>query len=518
MSDDFKSDLQKVSSDFCATSTAHGVQHLHLSTNGNQFHKLIFWSAVFFATIGGSSFHLYSLITAYLDYEYYETTTSDAKIRLQFPHVTICSHGPISIYFTKNHLTEIAPLYARTVPVKQYLVRANNYSSYSEANTYMYIHRLTTLEGIFANLPSKKKHISSLSVEELVISCTFAEQPCSYQNFTRYIHSQYMNCYTFKDNRSDLGNIKNKIGPQFGLSLILKGPERHQALKYYDVYSNTGNINGLRISIHEPGTLPNIQETGFEISAGVSTTIGLKQETFARLQTPKSSCQEEQWISTYSGAFKKTFNTCIQLCTLEFIKRKCSCITTKVPILQADVDYCLRINTSMNIEEVIERGVCEIQHSGKSDEDFEKCSEQCVWRCNEINYVPRAYVSSWPTEPSIHDFVQKYIISLDEEHPMRKYYQLIQNHYSGFSEARIWPTYQEFVSLILSTAAGNTFDQTFLSQVVEKLSLSVELDTKLQNFTTLLEAEEHWVKTTFYRLNIYWHDSSVQAHRQVGNI
>ncbi len=341
---DFKTDLQKVSSEFCATSTAHGVQHL--VTDGKQFQKLIFWGTIFIATIGGSSFHLYSLITAYLDYEYYETTTSDAKVSLQFPHITICSHGPASIYKAKHHLIELAVVYARFVPIKEYVFGAGNNASYTNANTQIYLHRIQTLQGMFANLPDSKKDILTIAVEELVISCTFAEQPCGYHNFSLYINSQYMNCYTFKDNRSDVSTIKNKVGAEFGLSLILKGPERHQALKYYEMYSNTGNIYGLRISIHEPGTPPNIQETGFEISPGFSTSIGLKQETFERLQTPESSCQAEEWISTSSGDFKKTFNTCIQSCTLEFIKRKCSCVTTKVPILQHDDDYCLRVNAS----------------------------------------------------------------------------------------------------------------------------------------------------------------------------
>ncbi len=157
------------------------------------------------------------------------------------------------------------------------------------------------------------------------------------------------------------------------------------------------------------------------------------------------------------------------------------------------------------MEETISRGVCEIEHSGKSDEEFKKCSEQCVWRCNEISYVPMTYVSAWPTEQSIRDFVEKYIVPLDEEHPIRKYYNSIQNHYSHNPKVRIWPTLPEFIHLIQTTAAENKFNENFINQVVAKLSLSADIDTKLQNFTTFFEAEEHWVKTTFYRFKFFFY-------------
>ncbi len=289
-----KCHLQRASKDFCRDSTSPAVQHL--SENEKSSTRLLFWSLIAIVTLLGSVFHIYSLVSAYLKYDYYELITHDSEESLQFPHVSICDPYSPSVYMINKYIEEnmqtFSKLILASMKVNEYLKDNKNIdtSTSTSIDIGVFIARLLSMEAIYANLPAERKYISSLSIQELLVECYYGDRPCGYENFTRYIHPEYGSCYTYNSSNLDptSGNI---VGPNNGLSLILKSQTFNEADPTYLLSTNLGNSVGLFVDIHQPGTMPNIIDTGFVIEPGQSTSVGLKQKIYKRIKTPKMTCQ-----------------------------------------------------------------------------------------------------------------------------------------------------------------------------------------------------------------------------------
>ena len=52
------------------------------------------------------------------------------------------------------------------------------------------------------------------------------------------------------------------------------------------MFSNVGNGNSLRLTIHEPGTLPIVTESGIDLHTGSTTSIGINVKNVKRLDEP----------------------------------------------------------------------------------------------------------------------------------------------------------------------------------------------------------------------------------------
>ena len=59
---------------------------------------------------------------------------------------------------------------------------------------------------------------------------------------------------------------ENQIGPENGLSLILRGESA--VSPFYERNSKVGNTVSFRVSIHEPNTVPMIIDKGMELLPG----------------------------------------------------------------------------------------------------------------------------------------------------------------------------------------------------------------------------------------------------------
>ncbi len=284
-----KTNLQNVSTDFCTNSTAHGVQHL--SVKEKSFPKMFFWSLIFIATVMGSSMHLYFLVSSYLEYNYYESIMNNMEKALVFPHLTICDPYAVSPYRINQYLEENMQSMYKIALMSHLAWEYVKDDQSADINNEIYIHHLLTLQSISANLPHAKRYISSISIQELLVWCSYGEQACGYENFTLYMDPSYLNCYTFKPSNMD-PTVKMPVGPEYGLSIILKAQQITETDPVYEMFTNLGNTIGLHVSLHEPGTIPNIYDHSFTIEPGKTTSIGLKQKTFQRIQTPKSNCLE----------------------------------------------------------------------------------------------------------------------------------------------------------------------------------------------------------------------------------
>ena len=213
MSSTLKTNLQDVSTEFCTNLTAHGVQHL--SVKGKSLPKMFFWSMVFVLTIAGSCTHLYFLVYSYLQYNFYETVTNDNEQTPLFPHVTICDPYAVSVLSLNQHLHENMQAIYKMALTSYLALEYASENNLTDTSTDIYMHNLLTSPSIYANLPPGKRNITSISIQEMLVWCSFGDQSCGYDNFTLYMHPNYLNCYTFKPFNTSLpGEIS--VGPEYG--------------------------------------------------------------------------------------------------------------------------------------------------------------------------------------------------------------------------------------------------------------------------------------------------------------
>ncbi len=67
-------------SQFCTNASAHGFYHLH---SNKSVSKKIIWLLLLGTIFVATSFHIYSLVSCYLRYNYYTAVTSDADLPLK---------------------------------------------------------------------------------------------------------------------------------------------------------------------------------------------------------------------------------------------------------------------------------------------------------------------------------------------------------------------------------------------------------------------------------------------------
>ncbi len=525
MPTELKDNLQTVSSDFCANSTAHVVPHLPIREKSVP--RTFFWSMVFIATMAGSSIHLYSIINSYLEYSTFETITNEMNKDLIFPHVTICDPRSLSAWNIKDNIEDYLLTLYKTQVFHEYVnEKMSEFSKEFLQSVQHLLGETASLQMVYANLPIGKKNISGVGIDEILVHCGYKDQGCDYDNFTVYAHPVMLNCYTFKHTHN-VKDKENTVGGEYGLSLLLRSESYQGYQNSYDTYSSLGNTHSLLVSLHEPGTMPNLDEAVFEIAPGWSTSIGLKQKTFHRIQTPKSSCLEQQWLNTPSGTFKKTFETCIKMCRLEYTLRKCKCISlvNTPPILKDESNYCLNVNLS-NLYESVYRSVCHLEEIGGSDSELTKCKESCLWPCDMIKYDTSRFSSVWPNSASIPDFIKTYIECLENYDLPKIYHNILKENYiDDSSNIEDYFGYDDenltriddmtFYNWILDNTNKTKFEDVNAKQFKSGTVIIPTVPDSLKNQSSLQEAQEKWIRQSFYRLNIYWMESSVEVHNQV---
>ncbi len=87
-----KESLTKEFEQFCTTTSAHGFHYLATSSRS----KRAVWIVILVFALGFGVFHLYTLITEYLKYEYHDSIVINNKDQPVFPDVTICDNTGFS--------------------------------------------------------------------------------------------------------------------------------------------------------------------------------------------------------------------------------------------------------------------------------------------------------------------------------------------------------------------------------------------------------------------------------------
>ncbi|CAH1782900.1 unnamed protein product [Owenia fusiformis] len=251
-----------------------------------------------------------------------------------FPSVTLCPVLPVIFdktwYLGYNdmvfqlHSQDIETFYSNNRSVHENLIAP-------------IMNRLVRKEG-YLDLVGDTVRLRTYS--DLIIECRFNGELCNETDFINVTVGSYGNCYTFDTYSTDIFDV-SETGPDFGLRLVLflnsysplneltSRDNFKSELREFD--SNYATLSdGIRMAIHAPGTMPDMDIEGIDLSPGKFITIGLAQDVRTLLEPPYGECTNEQ--NNKDTPYAYTVDLCLRQCQQELMIAKCGCMTFNGPV------------------------------------------------------------------------------------------------------------------------------------------------------------------------------------------
>ncbi len=510
-------ELSSAADQFSSSTSMHGFSHLDPASP-----KLrLFWLCVIFIASVGTIFHLQGLIRIYLEYDSYTTVKSE-QLPLVFPDVTLCSSfGLYDVALARNKMEFFTVVGLQfTKSLSDYITKVP--MSNRDKNMFL------SGETYFATLPRDLQFNIGLRLDDFVLNCKFQGVNCSeVGEFILYKHFIHYNCYTFRYFDS-VGNEKVDIlsGPQNGLSIILVG--NRLPMTFYDHDNNIANVLGLRIAVHEEGTIPPILNNGIDIHPGQSTSIALTSTKYHRLNQPYGKCYEEDPGSSFLNQTMFTYSEtlCNQVLSAQKIYDQCHCVSVKYHNSGRSNDNsqnCFNLaKFAQNMADSIEKALCE--NSFSSVKLQETTFPECVWPCQGINYDMRLSNTKWPAPIIIDDFIDEYVGSLPCTSSIKWYYETLFSFYKNLSskcENNLFlKNYTKFYTREMTREAfkdgingKRPSPEPFINATLRPM-----IDESLTKPGSLEEAKAKWIGKYFYRVNVYFRQSTTEHYRQVASM
>ncbi len=387
--------------------------------------------------------------------------------------------------------------------------------------------RLNNLNELtYANVESNDRYDIGVKLERLIFKCTYNGKPCNMEDFHLYQHPTYINCYTFQPAKDSM-NTEILTGPRMGLSIILHSEAK--IISGYDEMDNSGNTNSIKVAIHPPNTLPFVKNYGIDLTPGHSTSVSLVMKRFERLGKPYSQCKEQELFLLDSREFLSTSGFCREKCIAEAIQKHCNCTSTMFEdiLSHAKYDYCLKIGFNDNFETMNAKTSCEydFMHSLRGL----SCS-QCSSDCLEIKYDFQITMADWPTQEAAQTFINARLPPLSCENPFKYYLSRLLNN------SKVNPTnLKEYEKCPIRSSDNDTLLPFSLVSIKKFLKRPGDILSVLPaNFNETYKYQMHdpdmyadmteanyiksrWVWDSFYRLNVYFRESTVEQHIQVAS-
>ncbi len=493
----------------------HGLNHV-VSAKPAAFR--IFWALLLIGVGVGFSFHLSSLITNYLHFDHYNRVTFDTDGELVFPQVTICDTEPISDFTVKRgDKRMLLQVFRQWQTVLKYAMTTER------SKQQLIFETFSNLQALFGNVPQEILKLA-LQAEDLVLSCKFLNYHCNASDFQLYQHPSFLNCYIFKvPHHVDhfFRHASHKlVGPKNGLSLILTSNIMPNT--FYIEHSHMQNTHSLKVSVTEPGTDPNILDTGIDIMPGVSTSFAISQIEHHRLKSPYANCSEKEQIRISDTVFNSSPNICRKKCLAMHILDACGCRSSGVDLFFNNLtgekaDYCLFWGNT-DFGKHIERAFCEAAVFDNISKDphynlTRGCG--CNWNCFELKYDISISQAQWPQKFTFADFHRR-IIETSRSVNVRETNKILKRYYTEGSLRYPYETIK--ISSLISGIPLGKFDLTnpsVFEHFVENVTFVPDMNPNLLNLTSLHDAISAWITSDFYKLKIYYKTASVEKHHQV---
>ena len=287
-----------------------------------------------------------------------------------------------------------------------------------------------------------------------------------------FMHTSFFKCHTFSASDNNIYS-----GAENGLSLIVamenKMPGSILVHSVANRYSNVENSFGVRIIIHERGTLANPDNSGIDIIPGTSTSIGLHMTSIKKLQNPHGECIDKKHLPG-SNQYKYTSQGCTDMCLSRYVAEQCRCLNDfrPVPATYSHLRSCYYFdNLTVSFQQFNESYFC-MKHKQlnfiRNANGREKC--HCFEACSYPLYDVTTSQNVWPT----HD----YVISI----------------------------YEHLIAESLKYRNATPLFTTFLNDIYE--------DAYNTTNETVQEYFADHMKANFARINVYFESLTVLERKQ----
>ena len=406
---------------FCQHTTAHGwgrVGQTRLAV------VRILWAAITLCALALNATHITLLVTHFLGFQS-EVRLKVELSQIKFPSVTICNTQPMSQSSRQMMTSDPATRIHQWEDVLDNLHQFDGLAALlNQTEQFEKLkQQLHEPRAYFQNIGEEYESVGH-QLRDLVLGCTFSDQPCAPSHFAAFTHQDYFNCYTFNGGKASGQTIVTQsMGPSAGLSLILyletdSGHNIHNGS--YHRYLNVGASAGVRVVIHPQNTRPYPLEQGLDIPPGFSASINLRYKTYTLLGEPYGECLGEH---TASDQYTYTMTDCLLVCQQLYVIDTCGCISSLLPLSDSasSLPYCGRwhVRQLQHLADFLHRVTCEREAMVNFTSYKQRCG--CVAACESQEYTSRLSYSHWPIHTSQQDFYQQYVLD-NPAHPSLKAY------------------------------------------------------------------------------------------------
>ncbi|XP_044160833.1 amiloride-sensitive sodium channel subunit beta isoform X1 [Bufo gargarizans] len=246
---------------------------------------------------------------------------------------------------------------------------------------------LLQFSSIFSKIPLEDKIEMGYKAEEMILTCMFGGETCSYRNFTHIYDQDYGNCYIF--NWGQEGQellVSANPGAEFGLKMVLDIDQE----EYIPFLQTTAAV---RLILHQQRSFPFLKDLGIYAMPGTETSIAVQVDQTEHLEAPYSTCTMDGSDIPVANLYEKynssySIQSCLRSCFQEGMVGQCNCAHYLFP-LPDGAHYC-------NNKEDPDWVSCYYKMKD-SVMEREKCINLCQQPCNDSNYKMTISMAEWPS-------------------------------------------------------------------------------------------------------------------------
>ena len=388
---------------FLDTTTARGVPRTVRSPSKPL--KLI-WTASVIGLLFWGSYQVYVLISSYLEYP---TITKLQYVNegingRTFPAITLCNLNPFPSY-SPNIPNEPPEEYYHRVMTT--LSKYNlDHEIYSNLFTSTFLSDTGYFQSMKPEIARKVGHdaftfiveCNLFDLDDGVRSCRTEDQISIFQ------HSDFFNCFTISTNSTSVMYMD--------IVLFLDNFDGYLH-EYYNPFRYSREKRGVRMSVHEAGKFPPLDENMIQFSPGHSVDVAVDKDVYERLPAPHGACRD---ANSGSGAWDYSWLLCGMLCANEAVRWAHGC--NLVPYCMADEDHSLpycheekhvfRDVSNSTIHDYINRIVQPYVTSMGALRNQSICD--CRMPCTETDFHSMVSLTTWPWKSHLVAFYNRYIM------------------------------------------------------------------------------------------------------------
>uniref|UniRef100_A0A8C5R8J3 Amiloride-sensitive sodium channel subunit beta n=1 Tax=Leptobrachium leishanense TaxID=445787 RepID=A0A8C5R8J3_9ANUR len=302
-------------------------------------------------------------------YDLFDSNTNYSKTKIQNNQTTYAQRYKIAMKLCTKNGTDCV---------------YRNYTSTVQALSEWYMLQFSS---IMSKVPLKDRIEMGFQGEDMILTCLFGGQACSYRNFTQIFDPDYGNCYIFNwgQEGQDLLMAANP-GADFGLKLVLDIDQD----EYIPFVQTTA---AARLILHQQRSFPFLKDLGIYAMPGTETSIAVLVDGIQHLEAPYTKCtvngSDIPVANLYDG-FNSSYSiqSCLRSCFQQQMVGKCQCAYHLYPLPEG-YEFC---DSKVHPDWV----PCYYELRD-SVADRETCIGLCQQPCNDTQYKMTISMADWPS-------------------------------------------------------------------------------------------------------------------------